>query len=56
MIIEYKKQCKCDATASGPRPTYKSTWNEETHSVQVTITYNLGPVCDKCYTPWKRTK
>lgn len=52
--ITFSKACKCNATATRGRITMKSERTAQ-QTIKITATFNPGPVCNKCDTPWTKT-
>ena len=49
-VVIYRRQCECDATASGPRVVQANAF-----AVGDVFQFQFQPVamaCDKCDTPW----
>jgi hypothetical protein len=52
MIIEWKKDCKCNATATKPGFTFTQQEGPRME-IQCVVTFHPGPVCDGCGKPWR---
>lgn len=51
--IEHRKQCKCNATASGPRIVMAQQGSDDSGQSTFTFTW-VEMACDECDKPWKR--
>lgn len=52
MTVQYRKQCDCQSTSSGPRLISSCCTDVKTHALMLTVTL-VNMACDACDAAWR---